>query len=47
MKKVFFVPKKWKTQDVVLEFEGIYGTARVWINGGLAHTQIVMAIWDL
>ena len=25
--------------DVVLEFEGIYGTARVWINGGLAHTN--------
>lgn len=37
--KSIFVPKKWKTQDVVLEFEGIYGTARVWINGGLAHTN--------
>lgn len=26
----------WKEQDVVLEFEGIYGTAKVWINGALA-----------
>lgn len=27
---------EWKTQDVFLEFEGIYGIARVWINGALA-----------
>ena len=37
--KVVFVPEKWKTQDIALEFEGIYGTARVWINGGLAYTN--------
>ena len=37
--KVFFAPEKWKTQDVALEFEGIYGTARVWINGSLVHTN--------
>jgi len=34
--KVFFVPEAWRAQDVSLEFEGIYGTARVWINGALA-----------
>lgn len=34
--KTFFVPEAWKSQDVSLEFEGIYGTARVWINGALA-----------
>lgn len=34
--KSFLAPKEWKNQDVVLEFEGIYGTARVWINGALA-----------
>ena len=34
--KSFFVPEAWRTQDVFLEFEGIYGTARVWINGALA-----------
>ena len=34
--KSFMAPKEWKKQDVSLEFEGIYGTARVWINGGLA-----------
>lgn len=34
--KSFFAPEEWKEQDVVLEFEGIYGTAKVWINGALA-----------
>ena len=34
--KVFSAPKAWKTQDVLLEFEGIYGKAKVWINGALA-----------
>lgn len=33
--KSFSAPEAWKTQDVFLEFEGIYGTARVWINGAL------------
>lgn len=33
--KSFTAPKEWKDQDVSLEFEGIYGTARVWINGAL------------
>ena len=37
--KVFFAPEEWKTKDAALEFEGIYGTARVWINGSLAHTN--------
>lgn len=34
--KEFFVPEEWKTQDIMLEFEGIYGTATIWINGGMA-----------
>ena len=34
--KAFLAPEEWKNQDVVLEFEGIYGTARIWINGALA-----------
>ena len=33
--KLFTAPGEWKKQDVSLEFEGIYGTARVWINGAL------------
>ena len=34
--KPFLALEEWKNQDVVLEFEGIYGTTRVWINGALA-----------
>ena len=34
--KAFMAQNEWKTQDVFLEFEGIYGIARVWINGSLA-----------
>lgn len=34
--KAFMAQNEWKTQDVFLEFEGIYGIARVWINGALA-----------
>lgn len=34
--KKFMAQYEWKKQDVFLEFEGIYGIARVWINGSLA-----------
>ena len=34
--KKFMAQNEWKTRDVFLEFEGIYGIARVWINGALA-----------
>lgn len=34
--KKFMAQNEWKKQDVFLEFEGIYGIARVWINGSLA-----------
>lgn len=34
--KKFMAQNEWKKQDVFLEFEGIYGIARVWINGALA-----------
>ncbi len=37
--KSFFAPEAWKTQDAALEFEGIYGRTRVWINGALAGTN--------
>ncbi len=37
--KTFVAPEEWKTQDVFLEFEGIYGVARIWINGSLATTN--------
>ncbi len=37
--KVFFVSNDWKNQDVYLEFEGIYGNTRIWINGALAATN--------
>ncbi len=37
--KKFFVPEEWENQDVVLEFEGIYGVARIWVNGSLAVTN--------
>lgn len=37
--KSFFAPEEWEKQDVVLEFEGIYGIARVWINGALAKVN--------
>lgn len=33
--KVFFAPEKWKNQDVSIEFEGIYGNSRIWMNGVL------------
>ena len=31
--KKFAVPEEWKTQEVSLEFEGVYGISRIWING--------------
>ena len=34
--KKFMAQNEWKKHDVFLEFEGIYGIARVWINGALA-----------
>lgn len=37
--KSFFAPEEWEKQDVVLEFEGIYGIAKVWINGALAKVN--------
>ena len=40
--KKFMAQNEWKKQDVFLEFEGIYGIARVWINGSLAA---VNRIW--
>ncbi len=37
--KVFLAPEEWRGQDVLLEFEGIYGNTRIWVNGALAATN--------
>ena len=43
--KSFLAPEEWKNQDVVLEFEGIYGTARVWINGFFCRPKAMDLLW--
>lgn len=34
--KEFFAPEDWSGKDVFLEFEGVYGRVKVWVNGSLA-----------
>ena len=38
--KSFTAPEEWKEKKVSLEFEGIYQTAMVYINGALAATNL-------
>lgn len=38
--KSFFAPEEWKEKKALLEFEGIYQTAMVYINGALAATSL-------
>lgn len=38
--KKIFVPKNWKDKTVLLEFEGVYSTAMVYINEELAQTNL-------
>lgn len=38
--KNFIAPEEWKEKKVLLEFEGIYQTAMVYINGALAATNL-------
>lgn len=38
--KTFATPEEWKGKKVVLEFEGIYQTAMVYVNGALAATSL-------
>lgn len=38
--KSFFAPEEWKEKKVLLEFEGIYQTAMVYVNGALAATSL-------
>lgn len=38
--KHFFVPEAWEEKTVMLEFEGVYQTAMVYINGHLAAQNI-------
>lgn len=37
--KTFSVPEDWEEKTVLLEFEGVYETAMVYINGALAKTN--------
>lgn len=34
------VPEEWENQAVILEFEGVYETAMVYVNGALAATNL-------
>ena len=38
--KTLTAPEEWKEKAVFLEFEGIYQTAMVYINGALAKTNL-------
>ncbi len=38
--KSFPAPEEWKEKKVLLEFEGIYQTAMVYVNGALAATSL-------
>lgn len=38
--KELLVPEEWAAQSIVLEFEGVYQTAMVYINGALAATNL-------
>ena len=38
--KKFFVSEEWKDKALTLEFEGIYQTAMVYINGALAKSNL-------
>lgn len=34
------VPKEWEEKEIVLEFEGVYHTAMVYVNGSLVKTNL-------
>ena len=38
--KTFFAPEEWKEKKAILEFEGIYQTAMVYVNGALAEASL-------
>lgn len=38
--KDIFVPEEWKEKSAILEFEGVYETAMVYVNGALAATNL-------
>ncbi len=38
--KELHVPEDWKDKKIILEFEGVYETAMVYINGGLLATNL-------
>lgn len=37
--KQFFVPDEWENKAVILEFEGVYQNAEVWVNGKSLYSQ--------
>ena len=38
--KLIDVPEEWKEKTAILEFEGVYHTAMVYVNGSLAHRNL-------
>lgn len=38
--KHLYAPKEWQDKTVILEFEGVYAQAMVYVNGNLAQTQL-------
>lgn len=38
--KTFEVPKEWEDKTVIVEFEGVYSSAMVYVNDNLAETQL-------
>ena len=38
--KTLFAPEEWKDRTVILEFEGVYSNAMVYVNEDLAATQL-------
>lgn len=37
--KKFFVPELWKEKKILIEFEGVYHNAEIWLNGKKAGTH--------
>lgn len=38
--KTLYAPEEWQDMTVILEFEGVYAEAMVYVNGNLAATQL-------
>ena len=38
--KKLYAPEEWKDKTAIIEFEGVYETAMVYVNGNLAVTNL-------